>query len=219
MPRRPTFFRSECPAIPTTRTPKSSGAMITLMRRRKIVPRSCKLTATAGASWPSSAPARRPTKIQVVSERRETAYAAIKKIATHRSRTGTSAGSGKIWVPGGSVMTTAIMAAPAAATRNLFFIGTRRIFSSVPKGILVSDACQWGRLRVNTTAIPYAALGPLLHAQRFERIDAGGAAGGKVASQQGDAQQQQGNARVGDRIGGADPVEQIPGHARDGQGH
>src|SRR6267143_448488 len=71
MPRRPTFFRSAWPAMPTTRTPKSSGAMITLMRRRKIVPRSCKLTAIEGASWPNSAPARRPTKIQVVSERRD----------------------------------------------------------------------------------------------------------------------------------------------------
>src|SRR3981189_2464703 len=91
MPRRPTFFRSAWPAMPTTRTPKSSGAMITLMRRRKIVPRSCKLTAIEGASWPNSAPARRPTKIQVVSERRDVAYAATRRIASQRRSGGTSA--------------------------------------------------------------------------------------------------------------------------------
>jgi len=44
----PDFFRSEWPAMPTTRTLKSSGAMMTLMRRRKIAPRTCKLTATEG---------------------------------------------------------------------------------------------------------------------------------------------------------------------------
>src|ERR1700674_886826 len=36
----------------------------------------------------------------------------------------------------------AIVAAKAAATRNLLFIGTRRKNSSVPKGKLVSPACQ-----------------------------------------------------------------------------
>src|SRR5438309_1064286 len=37
----------------------------------------------------------------------------------------------------------AIVAATIAAARNLFFIGARRKFSSVPKGMLVSAACQW----------------------------------------------------------------------------
>src|SRR6266481_847231 len=165
IPRRPTFFRSEWPAIPTTSTPNRSGAMITLMRRRKIVPRSCKLTASAGASWPNSAPARRPTKIQVVRERREVAYAAIRKIASQRSDAGNNAGSAKIGALTSSVTPIAIVAATAAATRNLFFIGARRIFSSVPKGILVGGICQWRPLLINRTAIPYAAPGPLLQQQ------------------------------------------------------
>src|SRR6266853_4591110 len=64
-----------------------------------------------------------------------------------------------------------------------------------------------------------AALRPLLHAQRFQRINARGAAGGKVASQQCDAKKQERYARIGEWVGGADSVEQIPRHARDGQRH
>jgi len=56
---------------------------------------------------------------------------------------GTSAGSGSIWAPASSDAAIAIVAATTAAVRSLFFIGARRMISSVPKGILVSGACQW----------------------------------------------------------------------------
>src|SRR5215471_3731069 len=84
-PSRPTFFRFACPAIPVTRIPNSSGAMITLISRRKIFPRNCSLAANAGASYPSSAPANSPTKIHAVNDRRTVASAANNAIATQRS--------------------------------------------------------------------------------------------------------------------------------------
>src|SRR5258708_10085844 len=133
--------------MPTTRTPKSSGAIITLMRRRKIVPSNCKLTETEGQSWQNAGRARRPTKIQLVSERRDVAYAAMSRIASQRRSVGSSAGSGSRCVPASNDAAMAIAAATDAAARNLFFIGARRRISSVPKGILVSAACQWKRAR------------------------------------------------------------------------
>ena len=61
---------------------------MTRIKRRKMVPSSWSLTATEGASWPSSAPASKPTRIHPVSERREVAYAAISAIASQRRRVG-----------------------------------------------------------------------------------------------------------------------------------
>src|SRR2546429_5381684 len=88
----------------------------------------------------------------------------------------------------------AIVAATIAAARNLFFIGARRKFSSVPKGMLVSAACQW-RAKVsrggpsipNNTAqqaliLPqkegriYTPYRGLFHAQGHDPIDGWGAA-------------------------------------------
>src|SRR6266704_1775435 len=61
----------------------------------------------------------------------------------------------------------------------------------------------------NPTAAYFRAMRrPLFHAQRDERIDARGAACGKVASQQGHPHQQKRNARIGERLGSADAVEQ-----------
>jgi len=137
------------------------------MRRRKIVPRSCKFTATEGQSWPNSAPARRPTKIQAVSERREVAYAAIRKIANQRKSVGTSAGNGSTRAPARSDAAIAIVAATTAAVSNLFFIGARRRIPSVPKGILVSPTCQWRRASKTTTReFPCSTAGANLHATR-----------------------------------------------------
>src|SRR6266446_5791863 len=248
IPRRPTFFKSEWPAMPTTRTPKSSGAMITLMSRRNIVPRSCKLTATEGQSWPNSAPARRPTKIHVVSERCEVAYAAMKKMASQRRNVGTSTGSGSTCAPASNDAATAIVAAMIAATRNLFFIGARRKISSVPKGILVSGACQWKRAKIAAHEFPTARWAlivsqsddlqsfaaqrrpssrvakPAIHkqarlldTQSDKRIDACGAARGKIASQQRDAHQKQRDAHIGERIGSADAIQQAGGLASNRQ--
>src|SRR6267143_3523417 len=211
MPRRPTFFRSAWPAMPTTRTPKSSGAMITLMRRRKIVPRSCKLTAIEGASLPNSAPARRPTKIQVVSERRDVAYAATRRIASQRRSVGTSAGSGSIWAPARSDAAIAMVAATTAAARRFFFIGAWRRIPSVPKGMLVRAACQWRG--------PGQKKHPLIHTQRDERINACGAPRGKVASHERDAHQQQRDARIGEGIAGAHAVQQARRQASNRQRH
>ncbi len=142
MPSRPTFFKSACPAMPTTSVPKSSGAMITLISRRKIVPRNCSFSATEGASWPSSAPASSPTRIQPVSERRDVAFAAMKRIATQRRRAVTCAGNGTICALASSDAAIAIVAATMAAASNLFFIGAWRGIPSVPKGMLLRLACQ-----------------------------------------------------------------------------
>ena len=73
MPMRPTPLMSPWLAMPTTSMAKSSGAMMTLIRRRKIVPRNWRCAAAAGQSWPNSAPENRPTAIQVVSDRRAVA--------------------------------------------------------------------------------------------------------------------------------------------------
>src|SRR6266705_5385829 len=72
----------------------------------------------------------------------------------------------------------------------------------------------------NPTAAYFRAMRrPLFHAQRDERIDARGAACGKVASQQGHPHQQKRNARIGERIGSADAVEQAGREASDRQRH
>src|SRR5438132_5553172 len=132
-----------------------------------------------------------------------------------------------------------------AETRNLFFIGARWKFSSVPKGMLVRAACQWQAARnlraplqqlirldnlqswcSATGANPRATKRPLihtrrtlLHAQGDQRIDAGGSASRKVARQESDGHQEQRDAYVGQRIGGAHAVEQVPRHAGHRQGH
>jgi len=55
----------------------------------------------------------------------------------------------------------------------------------------------------------------LIHTQRDQRIDAGGAPRGKVAGQERDAHQQQSDARIGERICRTNAVKQAPGHAGD----
>ena len=73
IPIRPIFFRSAWPAMPTTSVPNSSGAMMVLIRRRKIRLSTRSLTANAGQSWPISAPTTMLTRMAVVSERRASA--------------------------------------------------------------------------------------------------------------------------------------------------
>ncbi len=55
---RPRLFTCPCAAIPVVSVPRISGATITRTSRRKISASTCRCTATAGASAPSSAPAR-----------------------------------------------------------------------------------------------------------------------------------------------------------------
>src|SRR5438874_12292224 len=91
--------------------------------------------------------------------------------------------------------------------------------------MLVSVACQWRaltnlspNLRAKRWRI-FHSRWMLLHAQRDQWIDASGAARGKVASEERDGHQQQRDAHIRERISGADAVEQVPGHAGDGQSH
>src|SRR6266404_3226845 len=65
-PIRPTFFRSPPPAIPTTRVEKISGAMIDLIRLRKISRRKKILLPQSGLSQPMIPPNTKPIKIWVV---------------------------------------------------------------------------------------------------------------------------------------------------------
>ena len=62
----PTCLRLECPAMPTTSVPNSNGAMIVLTRFRKILLRKFRDVPAAGKSFPNSAPATIPIRIQVV---------------------------------------------------------------------------------------------------------------------------------------------------------
>src|SRR5438128_871718 len=70
--------------MPTTRVPKSRGAMIVLIILRKIWLRTRSDTATSGQSWPISAPTIIETRIHVVRERRRTACTHRPAIAIHR---------------------------------------------------------------------------------------------------------------------------------------
>src|SRR4051795_7328357 len=67
---RPMVFTLPAPAMPETRVPKRSGAMIDLMRRRKIVPRIARPTACFGKTAPKAIPATRAIIIHVVREMR-----------------------------------------------------------------------------------------------------------------------------------------------------
>src|SRR5437879_3951658 len=91
--------------------------------------------------------------------------------------------------------------------------------------MLVSPACQWRaltnlspNLRAKRWRI-FHSRWTLLHAQGNERIDACGAARGKVASEQRDGHQQQRDAHIRERISGAYAVEQFTRQAGDGQSH
>ena len=74
MPMRPTCRRFEWPAIPTTSVANNSGAIMVLIKRRKIWLSSRAERPISGQSWPISAPNAIETRIQVVSERRRQAY-------------------------------------------------------------------------------------------------------------------------------------------------
>ena len=95
----------------------------------------------------------RPTKIQVVSERREVAKAAMRTIATQRRNAVASSGNATICALASSDAEIAIVAAAIAAASNLFFIGSRQSNSSVPKGILVGRACQSWRVRLESAPV------------------------------------------------------------------
>jgi hypothetical protein len=60
------------PAMPYTRVPKSSGAMIALISRRKIAPRTAALFAGPGNKAPKAIPPTSPIMIQDVRENRLT---------------------------------------------------------------------------------------------------------------------------------------------------
>src|SRR5258707_7833439 len=66
-PIRPTFLRSPPPAIPTTRVEKISGAMIDLIRLRKMSRRKKILLPQSGLSQPMIPPNTNPIIIWVVS--------------------------------------------------------------------------------------------------------------------------------------------------------
>src|SRR3954467_10726581 len=78
-PIRPTFLRSPPPAMPTTRVEKIRGAMIDLMRLRKMSRRTKRLFPHSGWTYPSTPPATRPIRIQVVSDRR---YQGLRGVVT-----------------------------------------------------------------------------------------------------------------------------------------
>ncbi len=69
-PMRPMVFTLPEPAIPYTSVPKINGAMMDLIRRRKMLLSGASFTATCGAVSPSAMPAAMPMKIQTVSESR-----------------------------------------------------------------------------------------------------------------------------------------------------
>src|SRR6266852_2002774 len=58
----------------------------------------------------------------------------------------------------------------------------------------------------------------LLVAEGYDGVDAGGAAGGDEAGQQGDKREQGGDAGEGERVGGADAEEKASQETRDRQG-
>src|SRR5258708_83490 len=112
--------------MPTTSVPKSSGAMMTRIRRRKMVPRNCRFAANDGKSWPTSTPANRPTRIQEVRERRLAAMAAISAMTSQRKMVGTNGGRGSSPLLDNSEKAIASVATTIAAARTLFFIRAKR---------------------------------------------------------------------------------------------
>src|SRR3981189_421971 len=84
MPMRPTLLRSPWPAMPVISVARMSGATMVLIRRRKTSLRTRRLTATAGASKPNSAPATIATNIHTVRDRRRHASNVSNAIAAQR---------------------------------------------------------------------------------------------------------------------------------------
>ena len=72
-PMRPMRFKSPEPALPYTRVPKLSGAMMDRISRRKMLLTGASRLATPGAAIPITIPAAIPMKIHAVSESRFTA--------------------------------------------------------------------------------------------------------------------------------------------------
>ena len=68
-PILPICLISACPAIPTTRVEKRSGAIMVFIIRRKMSLKTWSFFATSGTSYPNSAPAIIHTRIHVVRER------------------------------------------------------------------------------------------------------------------------------------------------------
>src|SRR6266404_9709824 len=69
-PMRPTFFNAPAPAIPTTMVEKTSGAMIDLMRLRKMSRRKKTAFPQSGRNQPTIAPTIKPIMICTVSDGR-----------------------------------------------------------------------------------------------------------------------------------------------------
>src|ERR1051326_6076399 len=69
-PILPTCFRFPWPAMPTTSVAKINGAMMDLMRRRKMELSGLRVTAAPGASHPTVSPIAIPMKIHCVREGR-----------------------------------------------------------------------------------------------------------------------------------------------------
>ena len=67
-PIRPTCFKSECPAMPTTKVPNKSGAIILLMSNKNTLLNTCRLCAKAGKLTPISIPTAMANKMLVVSD-------------------------------------------------------------------------------------------------------------------------------------------------------
>jgi len=67
---RPMVLTLPVPAMPATSVPNNNGAMIDLIRRRKIVPSRPIFTAGAGKATPNAMPATSAIRIQVVRDGR-----------------------------------------------------------------------------------------------------------------------------------------------------
>ncbi len=65
-PSRPTWRKLECPAMPTTSVANSSGAMIVLIKRRKMSASTRRCVAALGKSCPISAPNTMAMKIHAL---------------------------------------------------------------------------------------------------------------------------------------------------------
>src|SRR6266850_5147890 len=65
---RPIVFTLPVPAMPHTKVANVNGAMIDLIRRKKIVPSSLSFSAAAGKAAPNTMPATSAIRIQVVSD-------------------------------------------------------------------------------------------------------------------------------------------------------
>src|SRR5260370_21734262 len=140
MPMRQTFLISEWPAIPLTRVPKSRGAIMVLIRRKKIWLRTCKCTVACGQSWPNSPPTSMLTRIQGVRERRKKAYAIRTAIAVQRAVIRTPSGIGSAWKCAKVVRMAARLPSINPANNMILFTIVLKNLQAIPQYIFELEA-------------------------------------------------------------------------------